>query len=48
MICDSETRFIDNDYKDDYLNSCAKPPAFHEIENFNRGTPGKWTPLRLS
>ena len=41
------TRFIDDDYKDDHLNSCPKLPTFHEVESFNSGPPGKWTPLRL-
>ena len=39
------TRFIDDDHKDEHLNSCPNRPTFHEVENFNNKPPGKRTPL---
>ena len=36
-------RFIDDDNKNDHLNSCPKLPAFHEIESFNHEPPGKFS-----
>ena len=35
------TRFIDDDHKDDHLNSCPKLPTFHEIESFGSEVPGE-------
>ena len=36
-------RFVDDDHKDDHLNSCPKLPIFHEIESFNHEPPGKFS-----
>ena len=40
------TRFIDEDHKDEHLNSCPKMPIFHDIESFSSEQPGEYTPLR--
>ena len=39
------TRFIDDDHKDDHLNSCPKLPTFHEIGSFGSEQPSEY-PLR--
>ena len=42
------TRFIDDEHKDEHLNTCPKLPTFDEAESFDGEPPGKCTPPRSS